>query len=69
MSEFPGDTLASYGDQCSNIYPAGRAIGAKAITDLHYVGGSCLASGGEPIGEATPDDAQAVTFCCYHPFD
>ncbi len=69
VSQFSEETIASYGGQCSNLYPPGKAVGAKAITDLHYAGGSCLASGGQPIGEATPDDAQAVTFCCYHPFD
>ena len=66
-AEFAKQPIASYGKQCTNIYPAGRAIGSKAITDVAYVPGTCAPSGGEPIGEAHPDSADAVTFCCLSP--
>jgi len=60
--------VASYGDQCTNLYPPGKAIGAKAIPDLHYIPGECLASGGGATGSAKEDDSQAITFCCRAPF-
>lgn len=69
-NQFTEQNVASFGDQCGNIYPPGRAIAAKAITDISYVAGSCAATGGEPTGEAKPDadPMQAVTFCCVGPF-
>jgi hypothetical protein len=64
VSQFHQQTVASLGGDCSPVFPAGLAIGSKAITDRMYMPGSCKASGGEPVGEAKPDDENAVTFCC-----
>jgi hypothetical protein len=61
--------LSSFGEQCGNIWPPGRAIGSKSITDLTYIKGACVASGGEAIGEAYPKSDTAVTFCCRAMFD
>jgi hypothetical protein len=63
-SEVLNQPIASVGGDCSPIFPAGKAIGSAAIMDRLYMPGSCKASGGEPIGEAHPDAAGAVTFCC-----
>jgi len=59
--------LGSMGEGCTNIIPAGRAIGAKRVTDLAYFAGTCGPSGGEPKGLATGNTANAVTFCCMKP--
>jgi hypothetical protein len=67
-SQFATNPISSSDPQCVKIIPPGRAIGAKAITDLAYVPGSCSASGGEPTGAASPDPINAVTFCCLYPF-
>jgi len=67
-SEFAKYPISSIKETCLDISLPGRAIGAKAITDLGYVPGVCEASGGESIGEAQADDAQATTFCCLRPF-
>lgn len=58
------DPLSSLGEQCTNIFPAGKAIGSKEITSLAYFPGMCEPLGGEPIGAAIPDGDQAITFCC-----
>jgi len=67
MSEFWKTPVSSFSAPCYDVTPPGRAIGAKAITDVSYVPGTCAASGGEPFGKAAPDDMQAVTFCCLLP--
>jgi hypothetical protein len=59
--------LSSMGEGCTNIFPAGRATGAKRVTDLAYLPGTCGPIGGEPKGMATGDAANAVTFCCMKP--
>ncbi|MDI3286662.1 hypothetical protein [Polyangium sp. 15x6] len=61
--------VASFDEQCTNVFPPGRALGSKAITDLAYIPGLCLATGGEPTGAASEDFADAVTFCCLPPFE
>ncbi|MDC0740851.1 hypothetical protein [Polyangium mundeleinium] len=61
--------VASFGDQCTNVYPPGRALGSKAITDLAYLPGICLATGGEPTGAVSEDPTDVVTFCCLPPFE
>jgi len=66
--QFAENLLGSTGDQCTNLFPDGHAIGAKAITDVSYVPGSCSAIGGEPKGQAKPDAKGAVTFCCLPQF-
>jgi hypothetical protein len=58
------DPLSSLGEQCTNIFPAGKAIGSKEITSLAYFPGMCEPLGGEPVGAAIPDGDQAITFCC-----
>jgi hypothetical protein len=70
-SEFATNPISSVDDWCAPVFPAGRALGGKAITDLSYLRGACAASGGEPTGEARPDpDPQtAITFCCLAPFE
>ncbi|MDI1478591.1 hypothetical protein [Polyangium sp. y55x31] len=67
-SEFEKGGLASGYEKCINIVAPGRALGAKAITDLAYVPGECLSSGGTPTGAATRNAIGAVTFCCLGPF-
>ncbi|MDI1449671.1 hypothetical protein [Polyangium sp. 6x1] len=61
--------LSSFGEQCVNVQPPGQALGSKAITDLSYVPGLCLTTGGEPTGAASEDPTEVVTFCCLAPFD
>jgi hypothetical protein len=68
-SEFDSSALSSLDGQCVKVVPPGRAIGGKAITDHSYVPGTCVASGGEPTGEAEANETDAVTFCCLPPFD
>jgi hypothetical protein len=58
------DPITSFDGQCTNVLPAGKAIGSKEITSLAYFPGTCEPLGGEPIGEVKPDPDQAVTFCC-----
>ena len=58
------DPVSSLGEQCTNVFPAGRSIGSKEIPEIAYLPGVCEPSGGEPIGEVKPDPDQAVTFCC-----
>lgn len=65
--EIANINVGSMGEACTNIIPAGRAIGAKRVTDLAYLPGTCGPSGGEPKGIATGDAANAVTFCCMKP--
>lgn len=67
-SEFEKLSMSSYGEKCVTMQPPGRALGAEAITDLTYKPGTCVASGGEPTGEAKADETDAVTFCCLPPF-
>ncbi|MDI1445782.1 hypothetical protein [Polyangium sp. 6x1] len=56
--------ISSVSGACDVIFPAGRAMGGKAVTDHAYIAGMCEAGGGEPIGEAVEDDENAVTLCC-----
>ncbi len=58
------DQIASFGEQCTNYFPPGPAVGSKEITGLTYIPGFCEPTGGEPIGDVTPDPGQAVTVCC-----
>jgi hypothetical protein len=72
QSQFSVNDLSSSGGQCINLFPAGKAIGAKAITDLSYTAGTCKPFGGEPGGKAYEDPKEPediVTFCCRAPFD
>ncbi|MDI3291179.1 hypothetical protein [Polyangium sp. 15x6] len=69
MSQFSEDPVYSTDVQCTNVYPPGRKLGSKAITDLAYMPGTCSATGGEPTGAASEDPADVVTFCCLAPFD
>jgi hypothetical protein len=61
------EAIASFGEQCTNVLPAGLAIGSKEITPPEYLPGACEPSGGEPIGDVEEDPEQAVTFCCRPP--
>jgi hypothetical protein len=63
------NTIASTGDSCFDLQPPGLGIGSKAISNLTYLPGTCEASGGASVGSATPDVAQAVTFCCMEPIE
>jgi len=64
MKQISADPISSLDGQCTNIIPAGKAIGSKEISGLAYLPGMCEPIGGEPIGAAMPDPDQAVTFCC-----
>ena len=66
LGQFP---IASTGDSCFDLQPPGLGIGSKAISNLTYLPGTCEASGGASVGSATPDVAQAVTFCCMEPIE
>lgn len=57
-------SISSAMSDCNLIFPAGSAVGSKSVTDHQYLPGTCLAGGGEPIGEAIIDDKTATTFCC-----
>ncbi|WP_170319464.1 hypothetical protein [Polyangium spumosum] len=65
-SQFEQGGLASGYEKCINVVTPGRAIGAKAITDLEYVPGACASGGGTPRGLAAEDASRAVTFCCLY---
>ncbi len=65
--EIANINVGSMGEACTNIIPAGRALGAKRVTDLAYLPGTCGPIGGEPTGAAIGDAAHAVTFCCMKP--
>lgn len=56
--------VGSMSESCTSIVPAGLGIGAKRMTNLAYLSGTCDASGGAPKGSAVADSARAVTFCC-----
>ncbi len=59
--------VSSMDEACATIIPPGSAIGSKTVKDLTYFAGTCGASGGEPVGSAAIDTANAVTFCCLKP--
>ncbi|TKD03151.1 hypothetical protein [Polyangium fumosum] len=63
-SQFEQAGLASTDEKCIDILPDGRAIGAKAVTGVTYVHGTCGSSGGAPKGSASPNKISAITFCC-----
>ena len=67
-SQFEQGGLASGYEKCINVVAPGRALGAKAITDLEFVPGACTTGGGLPSGLAAEDVERAVTFCCIGPF-
>ena len=56
--------ISSDRSECSNVYPPGRAVGSKQLTNLHYEPGHCEAKGGLPIGDVVLKDMEAVTWCC-----
>jgi hypothetical protein len=60
--------VASTGPLCYNFLTPGKAIGSKAIVNREYVPGVCAVSGGESVGSAAADVANAVTFCCMGPY-
>ncbi|TKD01381.1 hypothetical protein [Polyangium fumosum] len=61
------DPIASFGEQCTNVFPTGLPIGSKEITPPAYLPGACEPSGGAPSGDVQEDPEQAVTFCCRPP--
>jgi len=63
-NELTATTLSSNLNSCDNLQPAGESLGSKEFTDLLYVPGTCVPSGGETFGTAEPDDATVVTWCC-----
>lgn len=63
------NALSSFEEQCIGIQPPGRVLGAKSITDLEYLPGTCEATGGKPIGSVEADKENAVSFCCLSFFD
>ncbi|MFT3764766.1 MAG: hypothetical protein QM820_04510 [Minicystis sp.] len=54
-------TVSSAQAVCHDL-PAGTPLGSKSATPPAYTPGTCAASGGEPMGEATP--IQPATYCC-----
>ncbi|MDI3290841.1 hypothetical protein QHF83_46440 [Polyangium sp. 15x6] len=63
-SQFAQASLASTKEKCVDVLPPGRAIGAKAVTGVTYVHGTCSRSGGTPKGSASPNKNSASTFSC-----
>jgi len=59
----PGGSYAvdAAGSKCIDI-PSGQALGSKLATAPVYAPGVCQVSGGEPMGEAAPEEPS--TFCC-----
>jgi hypothetical protein len=47
---------------CLDVSPSGQALLSKIATAPVYSPGVCQVSGGEPIGEAAPEEPS--TFCC-----
>lgn len=60
--------VGSMGPICYDFLAPGKAIGSKAIVNREYLPGVCAATGGDPVGKATPDVSKAVTFCCMEPW-
>ena len=60
--------VGSIGPMCYNFLVPGEAIGSKAIVNRAYLPGACAVSGGESVGSATADVAEAITFCCMAPW-
>ncbi len=58
------ELLDSNAPACDDLLPAGKAIGSKDVTDLHYVPGTCKATGGIPHGGVIEDEAKVVIWCC-----
>jgi hypothetical protein len=54
---FPTSQFAPCGD-----VPAGSALGSKTVSGLEYTPGSCMATGGEPMGDVIAVEPR--TFCC-----
>lgn len=62
--------LASTGPFCVDLQPPGLGLGAKTISNLSYIPGTCAIAGGEPTGTVVPNDddmSGVVTFCCRDP--
>ncbi|UQA59971.1 hypothetical protein [Polyangium aurulentum] len=57
-----GGSISSEKETCLEMNPTGQALGSKQVTDLAYIPGVCVASGGELEGTAKAVDP--VTFCC-----
>ncbi len=64
-NELTSSTLSSNMGECDNLQPPGESLSSKEFTDVLYVPGTCVPSGGEPFGTAGPDDATVVTWCCW----
>jgi hypothetical protein len=47
---------------CLDVSPSGQALLSKLATAPVYAPGACQVSGGEPTGEAMPEEPS--TFCC-----
>lgn len=60
--------ISSIEDVCTDLAMPGVALGSKEVVDVAYVPGTCAGNGGEPFGEAQPDDDQGRTFCCLSAF-
>jgi hypothetical protein len=60
--------VGSMSDMCYDFLTPGVGLSSKAIVNRAYLPGMCAASGGEPVGNASADVDNAVTFCCLAPF-
>ena len=56
------DPVSSSGQSCFDLMPAGLPLGSKTVTDLAYQPGTCVPSGGEPVGTVEPSGP--ATICC-----
>jgi hypothetical protein len=58
------DLISSDTSTCSDINPAGLAVGSKQLKDLWYLPGKCEPTGGLPAGTVELDTTDAVLWCC-----
>ena len=55
-------TIDATGSACLDVLPSGQALLSKAATPPVYSPGVCQVSGGEPMGQALPEEPS--TYCC-----
>lgn len=63
-NEITAHAVGSGMTNCNDFPPVGPALGSKEITDVVYVPGQCVPSGGELTGSIELHDNEAVTWCC-----
>jgi hypothetical protein len=57
--------VSSMGENCQNIFPAGKALLSKKAANVTYTPGTCQPMGGEEIGEVV--EGRPIRLCCTAP--